>query len=134
MPKLKEETTLYIEKTTTPGSCSGDGTAAKCCDREGSLPARCAPLAFSYVPMQNNNPKRYDQRQALQQGTLFPGLDLPFHRELLAGRLPLTEGGGIGQSRLCMLMMGAAHIGEVQASVWDEATLSGCAAAGIPLL
>ena len=60
--------------------------------------------------------------------------ELPFHKALLAGELPLTVGGGIGQSRLCMLMMGSAHIGEVQSSIWDKATLEGCAAAGIRLL
>ncbi|MBR2929978.1 MAG: aspartate--ammonia ligase [Clostridia bacterium] len=59
---------------------------------------------------------------------------LPFHSMLLAGELPLTVGGGIGQSRLCMLMMGSAHIGEVQCSIWDEATREGCEAAGIRLL
>ena len=59
---------------------------------------------------------------------------LPFHRALLAGELPYTIGGGIGQSRLCMLLLGSAHIGEVQASVWDEKTRSACAQAGIPLL
>lgn len=59
---------------------------------------------------------------------------LPFHKALLAGQLPLTIGGGIGQSRLCMLLLGSAHIGEVQASVWDSATLEGCRAAGIPIL
>ncbi len=59
---------------------------------------------------------------------------LPFHRMLLNGELPLTIGGGIGQSRLCMLMMGCAHIGEVQASVWDEETQRLCAEAGVPLL
>ncbi|MBO4325997.1 MAG: aspartate--ammonia ligase [Clostridia bacterium] len=59
---------------------------------------------------------------------------LPFHRMLLAGELPLTIGGGIGQSRLCMLMMSCAHIGEVQSSIWDNATSSACEAAGIPLL
>ena len=59
---------------------------------------------------------------------------LPFHRALLGGELPLTIGGGIGQSRLCMLMMGSAHIGEVQSSVWDNETLVGCRAAGIRLL
>ena len=59
---------------------------------------------------------------------------LPFHSMLLAGELPLTIGGGIGQSRLCMLMMGTAHIGEVQCSIWDEATREGCEAAGIRLL
>ena len=59
---------------------------------------------------------------------------LPFHKMLLAGELPLTIGGGIGQSRLCMLMMGSAHIGEVQSSIWDKATLDGCKEAGIRLL
>ena len=45
--------------------------------------------------------------------------ELPFHKMLLGGELPLTIGGGIGQSRLCMLLLGKAHIGEVQASLWD---------------
>jgi aspartate--ammonia ligase len=53
---------------------------------------------------------------------------------LLRGELPLTVGGGIGQSRLCMLMMGTAHKGEVQSSIWDEATKKGCLEAGIRLL
>ena len=60
--------------------------------------------------------------------------ELPFHKALLNGELPLTVGGGIGQSRLCMLMMGSAHIGEVQSSIWDKATIDGCKAAGIRLL
>jgi len=59
---------------------------------------------------------------------------LPFHSMLLNGELPLTVGGGIGQSRLCMLMMGSAHIGEVQSSIWDKETREGCAKAGIRLL
>ena len=59
---------------------------------------------------------------------------LPFHSMLLAGELPLTVGGGIGQSRLCLLMMGCAHIGEVQSSIWDEKTLKECREAGIVLL
>ena len=59
---------------------------------------------------------------------------LPFHKKLLAGELPLTIGGGIGQSRLCMLMMGSAHIGEVQSSIWDKETIEGCRKAGIKLL
>ena len=59
---------------------------------------------------------------------------LPFHKMLLEGKLPLTIGGGIGQSRLCMLMMGSAHIGEVQSSIWDKETLERCKAAGIRLL
>ena len=60
--------------------------------------------------------------------------ELPFHKMLLSGQLPLTIGGGIGQSRLCMLMIGTCHIGEVQASLWDKATVDGCAQAGVMLL
>ena len=60
--------------------------------------------------------------------------DLQFHRSLLAGELPLTIGGGIGQSRLCMQLLGKAHIGEVQASVWDDLTAEVCQDAGIILL
>ncbi|MCL2232601.1 MAG: aspartate--ammonia ligase [Treponema sp.] len=59
---------------------------------------------------------------------------LPFHKMLLAGELPLTMGGGIGQSRVCMLLLQKAHVGEVQVSVWDDATIAGCKAAGIVLL
>ena len=59
---------------------------------------------------------------------------LPFHKMLLNNELPLTIGGGIGQSRLCMLMMGCAHIGEVQSSIWDKDTIEECKAAGIRLL
>ena len=59
---------------------------------------------------------------------------LPFHKALLAGELPYTIGGGIGQSRLCMLLLGSAHIGEVQSSVWDEETKRVCKEAGIPIL
>ena len=60
--------------------------------------------------------------------------ELPFHKMLLNGELPLTIGGGIGQSRLCMLMLGCAHIGEVQCSIWDEKTREGCRSSGIRLL
>ena len=60
--------------------------------------------------------------------------DLPFHKMLLAGQLPLTMGGGIGQSRLCMLMIGTCHIGEVQASLWDKETAAACEKAGVMLL
>ena len=59
---------------------------------------------------------------------------LPFHKMLLNNELPLTIGGGIGQSRLAMLMLGCCHIGEVQSSVWGEDTIKACAEAGVPLL
>ena len=60
--------------------------------------------------------------------------ELPFHRMLLQDELPLTIGGGIGQSRLAMLMLGCAHIGEVQSSIWDEETVAECEKAGVRLL
>ena len=76
--------------------------------------------------------------QALDRQLSISGCDerrnLPFHKMLLNNELPLTIGGGIGQSRLSMLMMGCAHIGEVQSSVWDQATVDACEAAGIRLL
>ena len=59
---------------------------------------------------------------------------LPFHKMLLEGKLPLTMGGGIGQSRVSMFLLGKAHIGEVQASVWDDETLAACHDAGVVLL
>ena len=59
---------------------------------------------------------------------------LTYHRMLLADELPLTIGGGIGQSRLCMLILQKAHIGEVQVSVWDSETVEACERGGIPLL
>ena len=59
---------------------------------------------------------------------------LEFHKLLLEGKLPLTIGGGIGQSRLSMYLLGRAHIGEVQASIWDGETIETCASAGVILL
>ena len=59
---------------------------------------------------------------------------LPFHKALLNGELPLTMGGGIGQSRLSMLLLAKAHIGEVQVSIWDENTKRICKENGIVLL
>ncbi len=61
-------------------------------------------------------------------------MQYPYHQQVADGRLPLTIGGGIGQSRLCMLMLEKAHIGEVQVSVWPPAMLADCAAHGITLL
>ena len=60
--------------------------------------------------------------------------ELPYHQMLLKGQLPLTIGGGIGQSRLCMLMIGCCHIGEVQVSLWDQGTMETCEEAGVHLL
>lgn len=75
---------------------------------------------------------------ALDRQLTLAGCDsrraLPFHQMLLNGQLPQSIGGGIGQSRLCMLLLGACHIGEVQASLWDQATMQACQEAGITLL
>jgi len=60
--------------------------------------------------------------------------ELPFHKALLNGELPLTIGGGIGQSRLCMLLIGCCHIGEVQSGIWDQGTIETCRNAGVMLL
>jgi aspartate--ammonia ligase len=59
---------------------------------------------------------------------------LPFHRELLAGNLPYTVGGGLGQSRICMFFLRKAHVGEVQASVWPEEIIRECEKVMINLL
>ena len=58
----------------------------------------------------------------------------PFHKALLRGELPPAIGGGIGQSRLCMLLIGCAHIGEVQSGVWDPETVNLCRQRGVHLL
>ena len=60
--------------------------------------------------------------------------NFPFHKALLNGELPLTIGGGIGQSRLSMLLLGKAHIGEVQVSIWDDETKTICRENDIVLL
>ena len=61
-------------------------------------------------------------------------LALPFHQGVLNGTLPLSMGGGIGQSRLCMLLLGKAHIGEVQVSLWPREMREECAKKNIVLL
>ena len=70
----------------------------------------------------------------LKEEGLEERLNLPFHSMLMEDKLPLTVGGGIGQSRLCMLLLNKAHIGEVQASVWPETVREACAADNIRLL
>jgi len=61
-----------------------------CADSCGTLP-ECAPLAVPYVPFQQNNPKRYSQQEALANGTLFPGLNLPFHIKAEAVKMLGTQ-------------------------------------------
>ena len=60
--------------------------------------------------------------------------DLFFHKQLLSGKLPLSIGGGIGQSRLCLVLLHKAHIGEIQASIWPDDMRKECAKLGMPLI
>ena len=73
-------------------------------------------------------------RDQLKKAHAEDRAQLPFHKMLLNGELPYTIGGGIGQSRLCMLLLGKAHICEVQASVWPEDMIAKCKQAGIQIL
>lgn len=61
-------------------------------------------------------------------------LEMYFHKRLVDGTLPLSIGGGIGQSRLCMFLLRKAHIGEIQASLWPDEMRTACAALNIPLI
>lgn len=80
---------------------------------------------------------RVDERSLARQLELRGERDkesLYFHRKLLAGELPCTIGGGIGQSRLCMFLLRKAHIGEIQSSIWPESMRRECSEAGIELV
>ena len=73
-------------------------------------------------------------RYQLEASGKMERAELPFHKKLLNGELPYTMGGGVGQSRMCMLLLGKAHIGEVQSSFWDEETHRICRENNIILL
>lgn len=73
-------------------------------------------------------------RRQLEMRGAMDRAALPFHKSLLAGELPYSIGGGIGQSRLCMFLLQKAHIGEVQASIWPDDQIAECAAHGIELI
>lgn len=99
-------------------------------------------IIFWYEPLQtklevSSMGIRVDERamkEQLEKAHAIDRAELPFHRDLLAGKMPYTIGGGIGQSRLCMLLLGKAHVGEVQASIWPEEMKEACAKAKIQLL
>lgn len=67
--------------------------------------------------------KLYEQ---LEKADALNRLEFEFHQKVMDGSLPLTIGGGIGQSRMCMLLLEKAHIGEVQVSLWDDETIEFC--------
>ncbi len=80
---------------------------------------------------------RVDKESLLKQlkhSGLMERKDLEFHKGILEDKIPLTIGGGIGQSRICMLLLQKAHIGEVQSSVWPEEVVKEFKAKGVPLL
>ena len=99
-------------------------------------------ILFWYEPLQrafelSSMGIRVDEKSLVEQlektGTM-DRLPLPYHQALVKGELPYTIGGGIGQSRLCMLLLGRVHIGEVQASVWPEKMRAECLKHGVFLL
>jgi aspartate--ammonia ligase len=80
---------------------------------------------------------RVDEKSLMSQSQKAGTTDrltLNYHKDLLEGKLPLTIGGGIGQSRICMYMLEKRHIGQVQSSVWDEKNIKKCQEMGIELL
>ena len=80
---------------------------------------------------------RVNEQSLMEQLEISDSLDrkeLYFHQQLLNHKLPLSIGGGIGQSRLCMILLHKAHIGEIQASIWTNEMRNECDAAGIPLI
>ena len=88
-------------------------------------------------PLRNSSQIRVDPttlREQLKVRHLEERLTLDFHSRLLAGELPQTMGGGIGQSRLCMFFLRAAHVGEVACGVWPDAMRTACHQANITLL
>ena len=99
-------------------------------------------LVFWYEPLQKKleissmgiRVSEESLREQLKKAHCEERAKLPFHQMLLKGELPYTIGGGIGQSRLCMLLLGKAHIGEVQASIWPKDMVEKCEADHIHLL
>ena len=80
---------------------------------------------------------RVDKKAMMRQLELTDKMErtqLYFHKKLLNDEMPLSIGGGIGQSRLCMVLLHKAHVGEIQASIWPEDMRRECAAAGMPLI
>lgn len=89
------------------------------------------PLELSSMGIRVNHETLKNQLEISQQ---TEKLNCNYHQEIIAQKLPLTIGGGIGQSRLCMFFLNKAHIGEVQSSVWDNHTKLICKKHNIQLL
>lgn len=88
-------------------------------------------VELSSMGIRVNKEKLMEQ---LEKASCLDRVKLPFHQALLNDELPLTMGGGIGQSRICMVMLNKAHIGEVQASLWPQEMIDELKTQGIELL
>ena len=73
-------------------------------------------------------------KEQLKKADAEDRLQYAYHQQIIDGTLPLTIGGGIGQSRMCMFMLEKAHIGEVQVSIWPDDMVKLCEEHGITLL
>ena len=89
-------------------------------------------MAFEISSMGIRVDPKAMKRQLAERGQTWKE-ELFFHKELLAGHLPFTIGGGIGQSRLCMFLLRKAHIGEIQSAIWPASMREACESAGIIL-
>ena len=89
------------------------------------------PIELSSMGIRVNKDSLIEQ---LMKSNNSERMALPYHQDLLNDRLPLTMGGGIGQSRLCMILLNKAHIGEVQASIWPKDMIENCRNNQIELL
>ena len=73
-----DQAAALVDTMENPSAVVIRPNGAACGVNHGNLPGTCAPMAFPYIPMQDNNPVRYSRMEALETGTLFPGLNLPF--------------------------------------------------------
>lgn len=136
----KKEKAVFIMKIGDKLKCSGQPHDGRAPDYDDW--ALNGDLIFWYEPLGQKlevssmgirvSPESLHEQ--LEKADCLDREKLPFHRQLLKGELPYTIGGGIGQSRLCMLLLGKAHIGEVQASVWPSEMLKECEEHHIQLL
>ena len=81
-PDMKPETRPETRPETKPETRPEMKPERRCAVTEGTLPGRCAPMVYPFIAMQEQGSERYDSSEALRSGTLFPGLNLPFHVEM----------------------------------------------------
>lgn len=137
---VKDKKCVFIEKIGKPLKSTGkphDGRAPDYDDWDLNgdllfwLPSLGHALEISSMGI------RVDEKSIVSQckaANCEGRLTLPYHQMVMNKELPYTIGGGIGQSRLCMLLLNKAHIGEVQASIWPKEMVDECAKHNIPLL